>query len=791
MKIIHHLTLATLLLTSILIHPVFSQTQSSETYETKRVASISIKVEPLIQNEMFNSDRVLSRLRTKTGDPFSQLTFDQDLKTLSEEYDRAEPTIQVNQGEVFISIKIWKKPIIRQIKWSGNREITTKRLQKELAINPSTVYNREEFNKSFNKVRDYYIKKGYFDAQLQYTVSPDPHNNEVNITIRVDEGSSGRIDTIAFYGFNKSEESDLLHMINTKKYNFFTSWLTGTGTYHDEALEQDKLIILNYLQNKGFADAHINIELKDSGNEGKLIIEIKAVRGEIFHFGTITFKGNKLFDDKEVNERLLIHNGDTYSQEKLRDTVQGIKDFYGEKGYIDTNISYNLQLSQSQSTYDVSFFIEEGNQYKIGLIRVLGNTQTSTNVILHESLLIPGEIFDSRLLRTTQKRLESMGYFKSVNVYAVRTPSDKILNEGCRDVIIEVTETTTGNISLFFGFSTVDDLFGGLDLAENNFNYKGLARVWKEGLPAVRGGGEYTHLKATIGGKQTSYMISWLTPYFRDSLWKVGFDVNYTHSNLHSNDFRIHTTALALYGSYPITSYWSAGWKYRIRNAIISIDKKTGTTYLEQTKNSGIVTGFGLNLTYTSIDNVFKPHRGARSVLEGELAAVRRHASTQKDFPFFRLSYTNTIYYPVWRKGTFKTHGDFKFINLLGQGTFEHLPLSEKFFLGGESSVRGYRASQIGPKYGVGDPTGGISSVLLSIEYLQSIFKMLDLFLFADGGSISRDLFNVHKINFSCGYGARFELANRVPLIIGYGYPINSSSDNEVQRFFFSMGGQF
>lgn len=791
MKTIHHLALATLLLTAVPTQPVFSQTQSSETYETKQVAKISIKIETLAQNEPFNPDRILSRMRTKVGDPFSQLAFDQDLKMLSEEYDRAEPTIQVRQGEVLISIKLWQKPIIRQIKWNGNSDIKTKRLQKELGIKPNSIYNREEFNKAFNKVKEYYIKKGYFDSQLQYKISPDRHNNEVDITIRVDEGHSGRVNTIEFHGFDKSEESDLLHMINTKKYNFFTSWLTGTGTYHEEALEQDKLIILNYLQNKGFADARVNIELKETEHDGKLFIEISAVRGEVFYFGTITFEGNKLFDNEKIDKRLLIHDGDTYSPENLRDTVQGIKDLYGEKGYIDTNIRYNLQLNHAQPTYDVSFFIEEGDQYKIGLIRVLGNTQTSTNVILHESLLIPGETFDSRMLRATQQRLESMGYFKSVNVYAVRTTEDKTLGESYRDVIIEVEETTTGNLSLFFGFSTVDDLFGGLDLAENNFNYKGLGRIWKEGLPAVRGGGEYAHIKATIGKKQTNYMISWLTPYFRDSLWRVGFDVNYAQNRLQSSDYKVNTVGFALYGSYPLTSYWTTGWKYRIRNAIIKIDKNAGAEALEQAKNSGIVTGFGLNLSYDSTDNVFKPHRGIRSILEGEIAAVRRHASRQKDFPFLRLSYVNTFYYPVWRKGTFKTRGDFKFINPLGQGTAELLPLSERYFLGGETSVRGYRAYQIGPKYGTGDPTGGISSVLLSVEYLQTIFKMLDLFVFADGGSISMDRVNVHKMNFSWGYGARFELANRVPLIVGYGYPINPSSHSEVRRFFFSMGGQF
>ena len=57
-------------------------------------------------------------------------------------------------------------------------------------------------------------------------------------------------------------------------------------------------------------------------------------------------------------------------------------------------------------------------------------------------------------------RLEAMGYFKSVNVYPVKTTADQELGENYRDVIIEVEEATTGSLSRFFGFGTLKNLFG-------------------------------------------------------------------------------------------------------------------------------------------------------------------------------------------------------------------------------------------------------------------------------------------------------------------------------------------
>ena len=216
-------------------------------------------------------------------------------------------------------------------------------------------------------------------------------------------------------------------MIYTKKYNLFTSWLTGIGTYHEEALEQDRLTILNFLQNQGYADAKVDIQVKEAKTEGKIILEINAERGPVFHFGKITFKGNTLFTDKEIDDLFLARPGDVYSPEKLRQSMQAIKDLYGRKGYIDASVQYETQLVSNEPVYNVYFRSKKGEQYKIGMVRVFGNVQTQAHVILRESLLVPGETFDSAKLKATQARLENMGYFKSVNVYAVRTQDDQAL----------------------------------------------------------------------------------------------------------------------------------------------------------------------------------------------------------------------------------------------------------------------------------------------------------------------------------------------------------------------------
>ena len=445
-------TLVLLLFLVVPLPTLFALVPTTEMHENKCVGNITLEIKNLSQDSPFNQNRVLSKLRTKKGDPFSQLTFDQDLKTLSKEYDRVEPQIETKQSEVLITIKLCQKPMIQSIKWIGNEKIKTRSLQKELGIHAHSIFNREAFNQAFNKIKDYYVKRGYFEAHIEYKLIPHPQKNTIAIEILINEGHSGHISRITFSGLNSTEERAILSMIASKKYNFFTSWLTGTGTYHEEALEHDQLVILNYLQNQGYADARVNIQTH-STPEGFLRIGIHAAKGELFHFGQVSITGNTLLSKEEIENALTINKDSLYSPEKLRDNIQNIKELYGKDGYIETDVHYTLHLSPSEPIYDVEITITEGEQFRIGLIHVLGNTSTNKNVILRESLLVPGEVFDSKLLKMTQERLEAIGYFKSVNVYPVKTPEDQELGENYRDVFIEVEDTSTGNLSLFFGFS--------------------------------------------------------------------------------------------------------------------------------------------------------------------------------------------------------------------------------------------------------------------------------------------------------------------------------------------------
>lgn len=765
--------------------------QESHSFEELCVGRIDILPQNLGPNTLFNDTAVKARLLTKTHQVFSQNEFDQDLKNLALEYDKIEPNLEIVDSQMIITLKIWVKPEIHSITFCGNERVKTSKLEKELDLDVGTLFERGEFLTKLNKVKMYYLKKGYFESELCYELIPIDCGSKVDIVIRIDEGFAGRICNIEFRGATPAEECELRELLMTRTYNKLISWYNGWGFYHPEMIERDRLVLLDYYQNRGFADANINICIEECPDINKIIVVINVDKGAFYTIGNVCFSGNTLFCNEEIEEHLQFCSGDPFSPEKIRCTAKALRDRYGVCGYIDANIDFQLRLHPDCPIYDIAISIEEGEMYCVGMIRVFGNRCTQTKVILNESLLCPGEVFDIRKLEGTETRLGATGFYKEVNVYAVGANAEE---STFRDVYIEVEEADTGNLGLFLGANSLDSIFGGVDITETNFNIMGIPRIFCRGPFSLRGAGEFLHLKANIGQKSTSYLLQWSKPYFLDTPWIVGVDLEKNDNRMLSKGYELKTYGGNLHGIYIYNDFLKYDIHYRARHTRVSIRDSDNPFLDEQAKISGLVSAAGVTLLYDSTNNPRKPCSGLRSRMGYEIAGIGGN------FDFMKFSYLNSYYYPMNKKGVLKLRGDFQFIYTYGHTHPEGMPLSERLFLGGETTVRGYRNFIIGPKFGSNEPAGGVSSYLLSEEYQHNLLSSpcIDGFVFVDAGYVSLSEFSIGRPAASVGFGLRIEIMRNMPLTIGLGYPIhpieileNGQRFNNAQRFFFSVGGCF
>lgn len=761
-------------------------------YESLVIEKIDV-VGSVPEGTFFDANLVRSHMKIREQELFSQTLFDSDLKTLAGEYDRVEPHFEVINNKLQITLKVWPKPMIRTIRWEGNESIAVKDLQSELGISICTVFDRMAFNKAFHKLKAYYIKKSYFEAELSYDVKLDSLTNEVDISINICEGRSGWISRIYFHNFCDEEEDDIAEMMITKKFNIFLSWLSGEGVYNDEMIQYDQSQIVNYMQNRGFADAEVNIQAIDSPDfRNRIHLHITVNRGEEYSIGSISYCGNKLFSEEEIEKCFLIEEGGRFSPEAIRESANRIERLYGRKGYIEASASFEPKLElDSGCVYSVHFDIEEGDPFCVGMIKVFGNCTTRTNVILHETLLTPGELFNIDKLKLTEARLTNIGYFSSVNVYAVRTEEGSGLPGNYRDVHIEVEEKQTGRFSTFFGYSTVESLFGGITISEKNFNSEGLKCIFSKKGQGLRGGGEFLSLNATIGQKSRSYGLSWTKPYFMDSKWSIGFDIESSSNRYISDDYDIKSLGFTLRANYEINAFMRFGWHYRIFNTKVNLEHEGHIQDPELYKASridGLISASGVSLSYDSTDRIEMPTRGYRSVLEAEFAGIGG------DHTFCSFAYLNSYYYPLTSKGVLKFRADMRFIQPLWHTHFNDIPLDERLFLGGDNIMRGYKAYKLGPVFPISrDPKGGLSQQILTIQYNHQLFSRVIGYLFLDGGALTDKQWHFsNHFYLSSGFGAQVRVLDSFPPInVGMGFPINPKSHGQVKRFYINFGGSF
>lgn len=778
------------LLIALALFPCFGSFGQTYQFENQIISTVTINVHTN-SGVVTDSNSIINRLRSQEGRLFSQADFDEDLKVLSQDYEKVEPTVSMEGDRVAISIDVWPKPTIRSIQWVGNHRVKTNRLQKELGIKCFTVFENQSFNIAFHKLKAYYISHGYFEAQMDYQVETDYETNEVTIVITIEEGRSGKIQEIIFVNFTDDEKRDIQKEMISKKYNLFLSWYTEEGTYNQDAMQQDRLTIINYLQNRGYADADVCIDVAESSKTNRIIVTITADRGNLYTFGLISFEGNTILSDEKIDSLFEVRPGDPYSMDGIRDTIEAITDSYGKRGYVDAIVDFDAEIVEGECRYNLHFKILEGQQFRVGLIRVFGNVCTKTSVILHETLLIPGEIFNTLKLKASERRLQNIGYFKNVNVYIVKGSESSLLEGHYRDVYIEVEETNTGQFSAFMGYSSVEQLFGGISVTERNFDHEGLYSMCRgKGLCTLRGGGEFLNLSLQIGQKSRTYTLSWTKPYFMDTKWSIGFDLSNSKAEYVSKEYNLHTTALILRANYDINPFLRFGIQYRLKNGFVNLHHGgSKISDLEREAHiHGLISAIGTSLSYDSTDHPVKPSCGFRSKLLLEYAGIGG------DHQFFGAGYLNSYYYPVGSRLVIKYRADFRFIQPLGRTRYETLPLDERIFLGGDFMVRGFRPYRLGPHYHRHRdvPRGGLSLQFYSIELSRRIINNFEAFAFFDAGHLSAGTWEFGRMSVSIGYGCRFKLIDSIPPVtLGMGYPLNAHSHSDVKKFFFSFGGNF
>ncbi|MBI1267188.1 MAG: outer membrane protein assembly factor BamA [Cryomorphaceae bacterium] len=416
--------------------------------------------------------------------------------------------------DIYLVIDVEEMPRLSKYSFTGIKRSERENLKEKISLMRGKIVNENLLANTKAKILDYYIDKGHYDVQVEMETVVDPLvENSVSLVMKINQGPRVKIDHINFIGVEKLKEAKLRRSFKETKQKRW--WrVFKSSKFIDQNYEDDKKNILAKYNKAGYRDAIITGDSIYKTGVGRIGIDITVDEGNKFYFRNITFSGNTKYRSTQLDSILKIKSGDIYNLENLETRL-----FMNQKG-VDVNSLYQddgylmfqaipVELLVENDSIDIEIRIVEGKQFRIGKVKVTGNTKTNDHVIYREIITRPGDLFSRTDIIRTQRELARLNYF---NPEAFQINPTQNPENGTVDIEYVVEEKPSDQIELSGGWGG-GRVVGTLGLSFTNFSLK---KMFKKGAwtPIPSGDGQQLSIRAqTNGSFFQSYNFSFTEPW--------------------------------------------------------------------------------------------------------------------------------------------------------------------------------------------------------------------------------------------------------------------------------------
>jgi outer membrane protein insertion porin family len=612
-------------------------------------------------------------------------------------------------GGYRLTVIVVEKPVVGSVLIEGNKDVETADLRAAVTVKERSLFQEKEVKESIKKLTEICQNKGFIDASVEASVAEDSEG-ALRVTFRVAEGPKLKIERIFVTGNQYHPTNAILKKMDTSEKGFF-SFITDSGTFKKDVLENDIRKIEALYQNSGFLDSKIFEPVVDRGKKG-LILTIRIFEGRQYRVGEIRFSGESGIPEKTLLNTVQLTRGELFNREMLLSDLLALTTLVNDEGYAQALVSPGVEKRKEYPVADVTYRFERGTKFRFGKVEISGNTKTLDRVVRRNLDVSDGRTYTATGLKTSKENLTRTSYFKDVKISTA--PSTV---PGEMDAKVEVQEGPTGTLSGGLGYSSVDKIFGVVQLSENNL----FGRGWK------------VSLNSQFGARRTTFSIDFRNPSFLDTdfsllLSAYSTKVKYTDFEKEARGGRVglgynfsrfingsvflrmdETKILALSGTIP---------SFNVQQ---EIDKG-----LQKTHSVGFIVA--RNTTDRSID----PSRGSFQSATLEYAGGPLGGDTQ----FVKYFLNAKWFRPVTASTVFSWN--VLWGHVVPTGGVEEVPLFERFFLGGPYSIRGFQSRSLSPvDPNTGELIGGNKELIVNLEYLFPLVAEIGFkgVLFFDAGN--------------------------------------------------------
>ena len=748
----------------------YSQVPGSN--ENKAITAIQVK-----NNRAISTEVVLSKIKTKIGDKFSQDVLNDDLKRLyaTQYFTDVSIDVEDKDGGVAVTFVVEEKSVIEDIVFKGNKVLTAPKLKAAMKSKPNEMLNLAILAQDISEIKNLYVKKGYPQVDVKYSLDLNKESNKTIITISIDEKTRVKVSSVNIAGNKAIPAGKIKKVLGTKP-----AWLFNPGIFKEEVFQEDLDKIKSLYDDMGFLDAEVTPDLKYSDDGTLLNITINIKENKQYLVGTITIKGNLVFQEKDIRSKISMKTGKFFSNKALREDVLTIRQYYYQTGYMNVSVDVERNLNQTTGSIDIAYAIDAREPVYVGKVEIKGNLKTKDVVIRRELRIYPGERFNGDKIRRSKERIYNLGFFENVSFDTEPTETPTVQN-----LILNVKETKTGEFSFGGGYSSIDMLVGFVEVTQRNFDILN--------FPSFQGAGQNLTIRAEIGMVRNNFNVGWTDPWIFGYPYSFGFDVYRTSHNKRGDlgwAYDEDRTGGDLRLGKEFTDYLKGSLIYRIEQVHISNVIENASKDFKDEAGTNWISSLMFELTQDTRDNVFNPTKGY--VLGGSIEDAGGVFGGDKDF--IRGTASASYYHTFFEKFVLELRGRAGWANAYGNS--DEIPVYERFYAGGANTIRGYKERRVGPRDpGSDEPIGGETILLGNAEVTFPIYeKIMKGAIFYDVGNVWRraeDFIVGGNYKSGAGIGVRVKTPLG-PVRVDYGYPlVKNFQDEKTGEFYFSMSRGF
>jgi outer membrane protein insertion porin family len=680
-------------------------------------------------------------------------------------------TYDAKSNTIPLELEVTEGPLVRiavtGAKFSGGE------LKKLVPVYQEGAVDADLLEEGKRNIRERLERDGYFDAEVEYATSTNEvtlkngrKGSEEVITYRVERGDRHTLLGIEITG-NHYFDAELLR----SRLTIYRKAFAQRARFSRRLLESDRDSMRNLYLANGFLEAMVDAQALDNykGKEGDLVVRFVVQEGKQTRVASLQIEGIHAFKEDELLGVVASTPGQPYSEFNVATDRDNILAMYFNDGYPEARFTATAEkvtdsemmqapVNSAQKTdktkdseafqgdlMQVVYRIEEGPQTRVRKILLTGYEHTRANVIRREikvksaAPLREGEVVES------QRRLYNLGVFNRVTIQ----PQNPNGSDPNKDIVVLVEEAKRFTLAYGGGFE--------VQRLASTTNPAG-----SEVQAAVRGILEISKLNVTGRGDSLSLKLRGSTIEDRALL---GYNHPNTFSDPHLNlqvtayterTQDINTFTQTRYeGSVEMTDQvtprTSLLYHYAFRKVLVSnLNATIPAVEIPLFNAPTLVSQFGAGWVRDARDNPADATKGNFNSADFSVADTRIGSSAS----FLRFYFQNSTYYPIKRRfsfarsariGILKPYGDTVSLTFPAQTTTPLptvIPLPERFFAGGGTSLRGFALNQAGPRDSVtGFPVGGQALLIFNQEFrfpmrLPFIGSALSGALFYDGGNV-------------------------------------------------------